>query len=334
MAIFHLSVKPVQRSKGRSATASAAYRAAAKIADARTGELHDYTRKRGVVYTEILTPESWQIDRASLWNLAEAAERRKDGTTAREYELALPAELTTDQRTELARSFGHMLVERHGVAVDIAIHAPSHEGDGRNHHAHILATTRRFSRGLLTGKSDFDLSDRDRKKKGLGTRRVELEAIRMAWATLCNRVLERVGNKEHINHQSLVGQGIMRGATIHLGPVATAMERRGEQTERGDLNRSQEERNADWYELEALEQVQAGITEARQKAHQWKKRQARAAAEEESRRQIEIERERQKQNEEAIDQREAQEPMPEPQVSGDEQERLEEKPQKRSLERL
>ena len=125
----------------------------------------------------------------------------------------------------------------------------------------------------------------------------------------------------------------MRGATIHLGPVATAMERRGEQTERGDLNRSQEERNADWYELEALEQVQAGITEARQKAHQWKKRQARAAAEEESRRQIEIERERQKQNEEAIDQ-EAQEPMPEPQVSGDEQERLEEKPQKRSLERL
>ena len=100
MAIYHLSVKPVQRSAGRSSTAAAAYRAGKKIIDERTGEIHDYRRKSGVEdATIILPPEApgWAANRAALWNAAEAAEKRKDGTPAREYVVALPAELNAEQ---------------------------------------------------------------------------------------------------------------------------------------------------------------------------------------------------------------------------------------------
>ena len=94
MAIYHLSAKPVRRGAGRSATAAAAYRAGAEIADERTGITFDYTRKQGVEHSEIILPTAaarqdinWPRDRAALWNAAELAEHRKDSRVAREYEL-------------------------------------------------------------------------------------------------------------------------------------------------------------------------------------------------------------------------------------------------------
>ena len=150
MAIYHLSIKPIQRSKGRSATASAAYRSGERITDQRTGERHDYSKRHGVEISQIITPDGSEIARADLWNLAEAAEKRKDSTTAREYEIALPSELDPEQRKELAFEFGRLIVARHGVAVDVVIHAPTEKGDQRNHHAHIMATTRKLENGKLT----------------------------------------------------------------------------------------------------------------------------------------------------------------------------------------
>ena len=97
MAIYHLSVKTISRSQGRSATAAAAYRAAIEIVDERTGEIHDYQRKGGVECTEIILPDNapdWATDRAALWNAAEQAETRKNSTVAREFEIALPSELS------------------------------------------------------------------------------------------------------------------------------------------------------------------------------------------------------------------------------------------------
>jgi hypothetical protein len=91
MAIYHLSVKPVSRSSGRSATA-----AAERIEDQRTGETHDYARNGGVESADIILPDhapTWASDRAALWNAAELAEKRKDACVAREYEVALPSEL-------------------------------------------------------------------------------------------------------------------------------------------------------------------------------------------------------------------------------------------------
>ena len=269
MAIYHLSVKPVQRSKGRSATASAAYRAGEKIEDKRTGEVHDYTRKQGVVYSEIMLPENVKMTRTELWNAAELSEKRKDGTTAREYEIALPAELTQEQQKALARDFAAHLVERYGVAADVCIHAPSRQGDDRNAHAHILTTTREVSAAGLGKKATVELCDSDRVKKGLQGRKAELQGLREAWAAHCNRALEKAGHSQRIDHRSLAAQGIQREPSMHLGPTATAMERRGEMSERGEKNRQRAGVSADRQELMFLEEIQAGIQNGYNYVRKW-----------------------------------------------------------------
>lgn len=237
MAIYHLSAKCIQRSKGRSATASAAYRSGEKIHDNRDGITHDYTKKEGVVHSEIVTPTGEEISRSELWNLAESSERRKDATTAKEFEVALPSELTTDQRKELVREFAIHISKMQGCAVDIAIHAPG-KGDFRNHHAHLLCTTRDFQPGgSLGNKCAMELSDRDRKKRGLPGRRSDLEELREVWATLGNQALTRAGHVADLDHRSNQTRGVDTPPGVHLGPTAAAMERRGIRTERGDRQR-------------------------------------------------------------------------------------------------
>ena len=115
MAIYHLSVKPVSRGAGRSATAAAAYRAAERVEDHTTGQVFDYTRKCGFEHAEIVLPLdvakrdiNWARDRQQLWNAAELAEKRKDARIAREYEVALPEELTKAQRLELKIGRAHV----------------------------------------------------------------------------------------------------------------------------------------------------------------------------------------------------------------------------------
>lgn len=237
MAIYHLSVKPVSRSAGRSATAAAAYRAGergAPIMDQRTGELHDYTRKRGVLCAEIVLPSSvaglpgandsggakpfWAQDRASLWNAAELAEKRKDACVAREYEVALPAELSARERQRLALDFAREMANREGCAVDVCIHEPGRGGDDRNHHAHLLRTTRRVEAEGLGAKLDTEKAGRNRV--------ADLEMVRLRWAELTNERLREAGLDGQVDHRSLVDQGIEREPTKHLGPAATGFERR------------------------------------------------------------------------------------------------------------
>ena len=227
MAIFHLSVKTISRSAGRSSTAAAAYRAGVEITDERTGEIHDYRRKAGVESAELFLPDGapeWATDRAKLWNAAEQSEKRKNSTVAREFEVALPSELSADQRRKLAHDFARELVKRHGFAVDVAIHAPGKEGDTRNHHAHILCTTRKLTAEGFTEKTR-ELDDR-------ATGAQEVTHWREQWAGLTNAALERAGHAVRVDHRSLEMQGIDREPAIHLGPSATAIERRGEVSEK------------------------------------------------------------------------------------------------------
>lgn len=253
MAIYHCSIKTIGRSAGRSAVASAAYRSGVCLEDERTGEVHDYTRKSGIEHTELIIPEGVTLDREQLWNAAEASEKRKNSTVAREYEVALPEELNPEQRTELARDFARHLVDRYGVAVDVSIHAPSRGGDSRNYHAHILTTTRQVTPQGFAAKTRA----LDDKKTG------EIEHVRATWAQLTNQALERAGHPERVSHKSLEAQGIDREPTIHLGPAATAMERRGIQTERGELNRAAQAVDAQAAaierDLKQLDQLQAGL---------------------------------------------------------------------------
>lgn len=240
MAIYHLSTKPVSRGAGRSATAAAAYRSGELVHDLTSDEAFDYTRKRGVEHSEIVLPTAaaradinWARDRQALWNAAEVAEKRKDARVAREYEVALPHELGKAQRVELVRAFAGELANRYGVVVDFAIHAPHRAGDERNHHAHLLTTTRQLTATGLGDKASIEWSDTDRAKKNLEPSKVEVKAIRERWAVLTNEHLREHGLEARVDHRSLKAQGIDRTPTSHLGPAVSAMERRGIETEVG-----------------------------------------------------------------------------------------------------
>ena len=230
-----MSVKPVSRSKGRSSTAAAAYRAGCEIKDDRTGLKHDYTKKEGVKHTEIITPDGVNIPtRSELWNAAEAAEKRKDGCTAREYEVNLPHELNEQQRTELAQDFCKQLAKTHGIAVDLCIHEPTDKevkagADPRNHHAHILTTTRKITNDGLTDKADIEKSGRKRKE--------DLKATRQLFADTTNRHLEMAGLEQRIDSRSLKDQGSALIPTIKMGKVATQMEREPTYTPKGEVPR-------------------------------------------------------------------------------------------------
>lgn len=219
MAIYHLSVKTISRSAGRSATGAAAYRSGTEIVDERTGEVHDYTRKGGVEYSQIVLPADspeWATDRAALWNAAEQAETRKNSTVAREFEIALPSDLSYDERQRLAVDFAKEIVERHGCAADIAIHAPGKGGDNRNHHAHILCSTRRLTPEGFTQKT----RELDERKSG------EVDRWRERFAELQNERFHENGIDAQVDHRSLKAQGIDREPTEHLGVAATGYERR------------------------------------------------------------------------------------------------------------
>lgn len=238
MAIYHLSTKPVSRGLGRSATAAAAYRAGELVHDLTTDQVFDYSRKRGIEHTEIVLPTAavkadinWARDRQALWNAAEIAEKRKDARVAREYEVALPHELNREERVKLVQAFSTEIANRYGVVVDFAIHAPHRSGDDRNHHAHILTTTRELTATGLGNKASIEWSDTDRAKKNLTPAKVEVKTIRERWAVLTNEHLQERGIEVRVDHRSLAEQGLDRTPTSHLGAAVSAMERRGIETE-------------------------------------------------------------------------------------------------------
>ena len=243
MAIFHLSVKTISRSAGRSATAAAAYRAAAEIKDERTGQLYDYTRKTGVLHSEIILPGGRTAERAEFWNSIELHHKRGDAVVAREVELSLPAELSKMERQELAVGFAKQLADRYGVGVDVALHAPRNVSDkdlekdpdqycetdpdtGQRHngnwHAHIM-----LSACYVT-------------PEGLGKKAVELDPIhcqrakienmadstRMRWSDAANAALQRSGKTQRIDHRSHVVRGVADSPSVHLGHAAAGYERR------------------------------------------------------------------------------------------------------------
>lgn len=217
---FHCQAKTFKRSEGKSAVAAAAYREGSKLKDERTGLVHDYTLKgrRNVLSSEILLPagaDPTLADSAKLWNHAEALERRKDSQVAREFEIALPANLSKQARRALALRFAQFLIERYGVAAQVSIHLPG-VGDDRNHHAHILTTTR----NVITGKKITALDS------PLTSGR-EIEAIRAMYAKMVNEALQAHGLEPTWDHRSHDRRGIDTKPSRHLGPAAAALARQG-----------------------------------------------------------------------------------------------------------
>jgi hypothetical protein len=252
MAIYHLSIKIISRGKGKPAIAAAAYRAAEKITSEYDGKTHDYSRKGGVVHTEILLPDQapreYQ-DRAVLWNAVEKSEKNSNAQLSREIEISLPVELAMAQNISLARRYVNEQFVSAGMCADLCVHD---KGDG-NPHAHIMLTMRPIDEsGAWAAKSrkeyilDGD-GERIRLKSGeFKSRKVsavdwneptKAKEWRAAWATAVNAELERRNVETRIDHRSHERQGIEQIPTIHLGVAAAQMERKGIRTERGDINR-------------------------------------------------------------------------------------------------
>lgn len=226
LASYHLSAQPVKRSEGRSVVAMAAYRAGVALKDDRRGTVADYSRRRGVVHEEIVVPEgcaAWLGDRETLWNHVEAIEQRRDAQLAREINMALPHELTPEERLALVRAFVREEFVSLGMVVDFAIHAPVPEkgDDPRNFHAHLLLTMRQAT--------------------PLGFRRVKtrewnsdcmLIRWRKAWAAHQNNALRGRGRKARVDHRTLAAQrtsalsrgdrveavALERAPELHVGP--------------------------------------------------------------------------------------------------------------------
>ncbi len=234
MAVFHFNIAPVKRSMGQQATGAAAYRAGEIIRDERTGKVHNHSKRQDVRHKEIFLPSrfgeapmEWARNRVSLWNAAEAAEKRRDSRVAREFEVALPSELNPEQRLTLARTFAREIADRYGVAVDLAIHDPKPGRDSPNFHAHMLATTREVSETGLGAKAGLDMRAVLRAQQGLTPHAEEYSVMRERWATLTNEAFREANLPLRVDHRTLAAQGIDRKPLVHIPMEFFQLERQG-----------------------------------------------------------------------------------------------------------
>ena len=253
IAIYHCSIKIVSRGKGKSAVAAAAYRSGEKLTNEWDGLTHDYTKKGGVVHSEILLPAHAPpafSDRSTLWNSVELSEKSNNAQLAREVEIALPVELSREEQTRLVREYCSSQFVSKGMIADFNLH----DTGGGNPHAHILLTMRPLDEKgawLPKSKKEYVLDEngeRIRLPSGrYKTRKVDLvdwnnrenaEVWRRAWADLANEFLAQNNRPERIDHRSYERQGIDQLPTVHVGVSATQMEKKGIVTERGELNRN------------------------------------------------------------------------------------------------
>ena len=258
IAIYHWNIGIVSRGKGKSAVAAAAYRSGEKLTNEWDGMTHDYTRKGGVVHTEIMLPPHAPpsfSDRSTLWNSVELYEKAGNAQLAREIDAALPIELSREEQIRLVREYCSSQFVSRGMCVDFAIH----DTDKGNPHCHIMLTMRPFNeRGAWAAKSKKEYGlDENGERIRLPSGRYKTHKIdltgwndkdntllwRKAWADYTNDFLERNGSPERIDHRSNAERGIDEIPTVHMGVAACQMEKKGIATEKGALNRSIQKTN-------------------------------------------------------------------------------------------
>lgn len=258
---FHFSVNIISRGKGKSAVASAAYISGEKIKNEWDGVTHDYTKKQGVISKEIFlpdhAPEEYK-DRKTLWNSVELFEKNSNAQLARNFIISLPKELSIEENKKMIEEYIQTNFVKEGMIVDLAIHDESREGN-QNIHAHIMTIVRPINKDGTWGqksKKEYILDEKGEKvlnKNGKPkTRKVELttwndkgnvEKWRENFSDLCNEYLAKNKIEKRVDHRSFKRQGIKQIPTIHLGASASAMERKGIRTEKGDINREIKKQN-------------------------------------------------------------------------------------------
>ena len=269
MAIFHCQIKIISRGKGKTATAAAAYRSGTKIVDDEFGKTHDYTRKRGVAFSEILlcvNAPSKYSDRQTLWNEVQKIEKQKNAQLCREVEVALPIEFSRNEQIEVVREYIKKNFTDKGMIADWSLHDKS---DG-NPHAHILLTMR-----PLKPNGEWEAKRKDRyaldengnkipiidvltnkQKIGAGGRKMwerisvqttdwndqtKAEEWRKSWADICN---EHLKGQAHIDHRSYARQRKKQLPTMHEGYVARKIAKSGKHSNIISYNQQVRQHNA------------------------------------------------------------------------------------------
>lgn len=244
VAMYHLSIKNLNRKQNQSAVAAAAYRSGERLYNSYNRLIHDFTRKNGIVHTEILLPANAPkefYDRETLWNAVESAEKRCDSRTAREVEFALPNELTLVEHIKFVREFIDENFVRLGMCADICIHDKQ---DG-NPHVHVLLTTRLVEKDGFSSKKNRDWD-----------RRENVSLWRKNWADIQNREFMKIGLTTRVSCESYNMRNINREPTKHLGHQVAAMDRRGIETDRANDNRAIMARNLEREEQERLRHLE------------------------------------------------------------------------------
>ena len=258
MALYHFSVKQVSRGKGQTVVNSAAYISGQKLYNDYYGQVHDYTRKSGVMFTEILKPDyvpERLSDRETLWNEVERAEKGKRAQLAYSFDIALQNELTLEENIQLAREFCQEQFVARGMIVDLAVHeGKSKDGDEPdNPHFHVLAPIRPFTEEGIWGnkqKREYVLDEEGNRIKDAKGKYVFnavsttgwndpelLKEWRKAWTEKVNDKFRECHMAARIDHRSYKEQGIDLIPTIHEGYEVRAM-KKGIKTIIGELNRA------------------------------------------------------------------------------------------------
>ena len=233
----HHDIKIVQRSNRQSAGPAAAYQSGERLFSEYDQKQKYYAEKRGIVHTEIMlpphAPRSY-ADRNTLWNAAEAVEKQWNSQLARRIVLAIPREIPPKQHADLIRDYCREFFVSKGMIADFAIHD---KGDG-NPHAHILLTMRAMDetgKWLPKSRKVYDLDENGERMDW--KQQKDGEIWRQGWAATANRYLEANDRPERLDLRSYERQGLDKIPTVHMGPAVSQMEKRGIQTNIGNLNR-------------------------------------------------------------------------------------------------
>ena len=257
MALFHFHATQIKRSAGQSAIASAAYRAGEKLHSEYYGEDSDYTKKGGVIHSEIILPSHAPpeyADRQTLWNAVEKIEQHPKAQLAYSFDIALQNEFSMDENIALARQFLLQQFVSRGMIVDFAVHAPDKENSGiSNPHFHVMCPIRPLDEHGRWGNKQRreylqdEHGERIRDDAGNYVFNAvpttdwgspdTLEHWRQAWADLCNAKFAEKELPCRIDNRSYERQGIEQLPTVHEGPAVRQMEAKGIRTDKGNLNR-------------------------------------------------------------------------------------------------
>ena len=255
MALYHFHVTQISRGRGQTAVSAAAYRAGEKLHDDYYGETADYTRKGGVIATEIMAPDyvpEALHDRETLWNAVEAIEKHPKAQLAYSFDIALMNELSEEENWILAKQFVQENFVSRGMICDVAFHKPEKDGTP-NPHFHVICPIRPMKedgtwgdkqrREYLLNEEGEVIFDEKGKPKFNAVSTTDwgkpetLDEWREAWATLVNATFHDKGINAAIDHRSYRDQGIDLIPQIHEGPHVRQMEKKGIRTNKGDINR-------------------------------------------------------------------------------------------------